>query len=734
MKRLFPLLLALALLVGCGAPAASSVSEVTQAPTTSETSEESSVQSLTWQEDTLEDDGYAYVTSGADLPSGASPQGNYLISQATTDDGTAVALTQMDLSGQVLHALEVSLPETDPENQSTYLSLSCFTDSGLWVLMNTYTTLDEDTGETTVESQLEFWNYDGAQVYVLPIEETYGIDPNSDMVSDLAWEPECGLLLVTNNALLFCDNTGTLIQTTETNGDFYAVCQRQDGTYYLQDYYDDTLYAIDWNAHTLGEGLFSLKSSETVCPGGGDYDFFLLSDTQLRGVSLKRATITTLLSWTDWDLAGSVADVAYLDENTYLLSTYSLIAQASQLLTLSRVPADQVPEKTVVRLATGLSADGIEWGQTWTDALDQVVAEAMAQFNQSSDTYRVEVETYSSAEELQLELISGDAPDLIDWNSTAWLEDTPSMGLYAKKGYLVDLDPLFDADPELSTDDLIPSIYALSKERTCGGFYAMPMSYYFTTLRASKEYVGDMTSWTISDMLAVQQSLPEGMSLWGDTQSGALDLFLRESIGEFVDLEAGTCNFETQAFYDLLTLCKNDGPAEYTEGSMPEGILSCEMTLGTLGNFAFDVLAPLEKSGDVLIGYPDAGGSGVSIIFYDEMSICALGQQQEGAWQFLRTLMTYDYQYCSLSTSPVRQDAFDARQAWYMEFNGSCTQEQLQEACELVYNAQHYRTNDSPAVPIVEEEAAAFFAGDKTVEEVARIIQSRVSIYLGEQG
>jgi hypothetical protein len=34
----------------------------------------------------------------------------------------------------------------------------------------------------------------------------------------------------------------------------------------------------------------------------------------------------------------------------------------------------------------------------------------------------------------------------------------------------------------------------------------------------------------------------------------------------------------------------------------------------------------------------------------------------------------------------------------------------------------------------VEEEAAAFFAGDKTVEEVARIIQSRVSIYLGEQG
>jgi hypothetical protein len=296
------------------------------------------------------------------------------------------------------------------------------------------------------------------------------------------------------------------------------------------------------------------------------------------------------------------------------------------------------------------------------------------------------------------------------------------------------LDPLFDADPELSTDDLIPSIYALSKERTGGGFYSMPLYFYFTTLRVSKAYVGDKTSWTISDMLAVQESLPEGMGLWGGTQSGTLDFLLRESIGEFVDLEAGTCNFETQEFYDLLTLCKNDGPAEYTEGSMPEEILCCDMATGNMGNFATDVIAPLEESGDVLIGYPDAGGSGASIIFYDEMSICALGQQQEGAWQFLRTLMSYDYQYCARSMAPVRQDAFEARQDWYMQVTGACTQEQLQEVREFIYNAQHCRTNDSPAVPIVEEEAAAFFAGDKTAEEVARIIQSRVSIYLGEQG
>ena len=38
-----------------------------------------------------------------------------------------------------------------------------------------------------------------------------------------------------------------------------------------------------------------------------------------------------------------------------------------------------------------------------------------------------------------------------------------------------------------------------------------------------------------------------------------------------------------------------------------------------------------------------------------------------------------------------------------------------------------------PGDDIIQEEAAAFFNGDKTAEETARIIQNRVEIYLGEQ-
>ena len=41
-------------------------------------------------------------------------------------------------------------------------------------------------------------------------------------------------------------------------------------------------------------------------------------------------------------------------------------------------------------------------------------------------------------------------------------------------------------------------------------------------------------------------------------------------------------------------------------------------------------------------------------------------------------------------------------------------------------------TSENTIVNIIEEEAGAYYAGQKTAEEVADIIQSRVSIYLSE--
>ena len=747
MKRLSAMLLSMALLLslgGCGSPADAGSSEATAstaapAPASAVENADGYVIPAVWTETSLNDGTWGYVTQAAELPADGNyeVEDGYLVGRSNAMDTKVTTLIRCTLTGEELCRVEIP-PMNTAENVDDAVTFYCFGENCLWLIHDSYC-FDPETDELTDScTQLEQWSFDGQQLAVVPIDEAFGLKDKNSFVCDLALDSEGKPMLITDQQqLFFCDSQGHAAATAELADIGFGFCRDASGRLYLRDTFNNQVYSIDWDSHALGQVVLSTDSLEKIMPGGGDYDFLLSSDTRLRGVSLASGTITELLSWADWDLAGSVGSVTYMDEDTYLISVFSLLLDGSQILTLNRVPASEIPEKTVVRLAVGLDPEGVSWGMTWADALDQSVTEAMNQFNRGSADYRVEVVTFSDAEELNQMLLTGDAPDLIDWHSTDYMAAPPSMELYAKKGYLTDMTSLLEADPDYSAEDIIPSILELAENRT-GGLHAMPLSFYFVTMSASKEYVGDSMGWTLSDLLAAAEKMPEGMTLLEySSQRDMLDLLLRTNLDAFVDISAGTCDFENQSFYDLLTLCRDYCPAEVGEDYIPpeEGtLLRGEGSMGRLGQFASDVMRPLEEQGRTLIGYPGAGGSGISIVFYDEISICALGQQQEGAWQFLRTLLSYDYQYgASGPMCSIRQDAFDAREDWYLEVNGSCTREESLAARELVYGAENLRTNSSPAAAIVLEEADAFFAGDKTAQETAEIIQNRVEIYLGEQ-
>ena len=57
---------------------------------------------------------------------------------------------------------------------------------------------------------------------------------------------------------------------------------------------------------------------------------------------------------------------------------------------------------------------------------------------------------------------------------------------------------------------------------------------------------------------------------------------------------------------------------------------------------------------------------------------------------------------------------------------------QLDQFKTYVNGAEVTGSYDNDIYEIINEESAAYFAGDKTADEVAKLIQNRVSIYLGE--
>lgn len=68
---------------------------------------------------------------------------------------------------------------------------------------------------------------------------------------------------------------------------------------------------------------------------------------------------------------------------------------------------------------------------------------------------------------------------------------------------------------------------------------------------------------------------------------------------------------------------------------------------------------------------------------------------------------------------------------FHADYYGS-TQEEIDELQALIDSARPGDTTDEEISNIINEEADAYFKGQKSVDEVADIIQSRVKIYISE--
>ena len=79
-----------------------------------------------------------------------------------------------------------------------------------------------------------------------------------------------------------------------------------------------------------------------------------------------------------------------------------------------------------------------------------------------------------------------------------------------------------------------------------------------------------------------------------------------------------------------------------------------------------------------------------------------------------------------------------ARGNWYDE-NGeehnvyAMTQEQADAVLAVITTCTKVANYDTSIYDIVNEQAQAFFAGQKSVDEVCRLIQSKANIYVNEQ-
>lgn len=133
------------------------------------------------------------------------------------------------------------------------------------------------------------------------------------------------------------------------------------------------------------------------------------------------------------------------------------------------------------------------------------------------------------------------------------------------------------------------------------------------------------------------------------------------------------------------------------------------------------------------------------------MAVNANSVNKEGAWEFITFLLGEEVQ-CKdeLDTVPVHRDYFhewlERQIQLYTEvqykngkpyispYVGIHIPEEKKEAYEkAIEDARPLPIQTAPILKIIQEEAEDYFNGSKSAEEVSRVINNRVQLYLNER-
>lgn len=606
-----------------------------------------------------------------------------------------------------------------------------------YALYSNYGTELKKTGEIAAESVYTSWvQFYNNCIWVLDKEETKYVVKSFDALSNLQKEipltidqditaftilntdsttiialmAGTDLILVNGNDLKTISFTGYSTQLVANESDaFLIVVQDESG--------QQALYKVSID----GEITDTLQIDKNGLVTNGKLFFY-----DQNGIIYAGDGVTILSSVQDCSIAPSyIRFFTEIDVDEYALCYSSPLSHHSLVALLSKTN----PDRDTINLTFGTTIQDL-------DELDGTITYAISAFNTSQNQYKIEIRQYPNENQLKIAMLTGDGPDILSMA-------TLSEDVYLSSGLLSDLYTNMK-DSALSKELFVPSY--INAQEVEGHLYTLSSSFCVRTLVSKSEYVGNNAGWTLADLSAIAERLPDNMIILPDTSStDFLSLYLSYALSEYVNWDDHTCQFETDQFYALLSFCKE----HFDLYAKESGLFGRDALESSLLNYWF-VYQPQSYADNMrtygsdctLIGYPDAGGNGA--VLYnsaEDYAINGLSLHQKDAWAFFEFILSDDFQNSLLYGFPVVENDFenaisnatlpnDEGQAFLSDMEAETLKEMILNAKELGGSGN---SNPSFLVDIICEEAGAYFANDKTVEDVAKIIQNRVSIYLSEQ-
>jgi ABC-type glycerol-3-phosphate transport system substrate-binding protein len=338
---------------------------------------------------------------------------------------------------------------------------------------------------------------------------------------------------------------------------------------------------------------------------------------------------------------------------------------------------------------------------------------------------------------LMVDLMAGEGPDII-------LNGASYNQLYSDE-YLIDLSSYL----EKSDVKIMDNILQLSK--TGDKLYQIPLTFTITGLDVEPGVVADgQTGFTFEQYEEYVSGACNGTDPMMMTQLDFLTTVIRTQPELFIS--DGEVNFDNDAFKEACAYAKDNviDPPEDPEEAY-EALYELNGGLREIDSFSYLYYSTGLFHGNAFVGTPSSDGSGPVANIKGSVAISAQSQCQDGCWQFIEYILSDDVLPQIAGGIPVTETAFDARceeeLADYSDYYNAWTESErqmlgLMEPCEdmidiyrdIVASVDRKNVTDSSIMIIMREEIQAYFAGDKSLDEVIEIINNRARTYYGERG
>lgn len=598
----------------------------------------------------------------------------------------------------------------------------------------------------------EVWTVDLADVFT---------EENS-YVQNMITGGENKIYLSSNNVVYVIDGSGTPVKTISTNSNWInGMTAISDGRVFIAQYGNEgmEIIEIDTVKDVLGETLQGIPDTNSEIKAGQNGKLLVGGYSKLYEYDINTEEAREVLEWVECNIHGnSVRDISILEDGR--LAVYCDNYEGTpEIVFLTKTESSKVPQKKILTIGTFYENNSS-------------LQEAVVNFNKKNTEYMLKIKAYSDETAstysdavtlLNADMAGGNCPDLIDL-SMVNLENVTA------KGMLEDLTPYLEKSEAANINDFVSS--ALNAYKVNGIQATVPTYFIINTLLGRTSVVGEEPGWTMEEMIALAKANPDARLMHGMTKESALRTCLMYASESFIDYESGTCFFDSPEFIQFLKFADCfDLEYKYNEDeSFPKMLQSGKVLLSD-ASFS-DVHAyqmyylMFEADGVTPIGYPTSDGQpGVFLTGSEIYGISAQSEHKDAAWKFLESVLsgqTTSYGWGFPSRKEQLEEMFQeaCEPEYQKDENGeilkdeegnflqypktswgydnwdvdiyAATEDEIDGIRRMIEIARPLSQESDEIYAIIGEEAAPYFAGQKSAEEVAKIIQSRVSIYVSE--